>query len=93
MRYADCSCTYTEVFEPEHGYLYKGNCVISNKPVEVFVPSQGLHRYRCGDMIQDAFPDMPPADREFLLSGISDSEFDAIFDELDDPEEGVECGG
>lgn len=51
------------------------------KMISVVVPSKGLYKYRQGAMIQDAFPNLSAGDREFLISGISNDEFDKMFSE------------
>ncbi len=79
MRYADSNCTYREVYEPQHGYIFSGPCVVTGKTVEVFVPGPGLYAYRHGKHIQDAFPEMPKGDREFLISGMSSEGWDQTF--------------
>jgi len=66
-------CTYTEEFGPNgHFYVFSGPCIVTKKYYSVRVPGQALYNYRSGSApIQDAFPDMPAGDREFLMSGIS----------------------
>lgn len=100
MRYADARCTYTESYTPEHTYTFTGPCVITGKPYSVTVPGPGLFAYRHGAFIQDAFPDLPAGDREFLMSGISPEAFDSMFsnpfedgDDGDDDEAGSGAGG
>lgn len=82
MRYADAKCTYTEQFQPEHVYVFTGPCVVTGAPVTVVVPAAGLHAYRAGALMQDAFPAMSADDREFLMSGMSPMGWAATF--LDD---------
>lgn len=79
MRYADSNCLYSEVFEPEHGYLFTGPCVVTGKRHSVFVPGAGLYQYRQGRHIQDAFPEMSSDNREFLISGISPEGWKKLF--------------
>lgn len=100
MRYADARCTYTESYSPEHTYTFTGPCAITGKPYSVTVPGAGLFAYRRGAYIQDAFPDLPAGDREFLLSGISPEAFDSMFsnpfgedDDNDDDEAGSRTSG
>jgi hypothetical protein len=99
MRYADARCTYTETYTPEHTYTFTGPCAITGKPYSVTVPAAGLFAYRQGAYIQDAFPDLPAGDREFLMSGISPEAFDSMFgnpfeddDDGDDDETGPGTG-
>ena len=80
MRYADARCTYTENHENgKHTYTFTGPCIHTGKPYSVTVPGEGLYRYRQGAKIQDAFPDLSPGDREFLMSGYSPEAFDELF--------------
>lgn len=95
MRYADNFCTYKEQFKPEHAYVFTGPCVFSEGETHtVVVPAKQLFQYRRGAKMQDAFPDMDPNDREFLMSGISPKAFDEEFAEdvnIDDLSE-IELG-
>lgn len=85
MRYADNCCTYKEVVKPEHAYIYTGRCMATGKTYSVTVPAAQLFKYRQGAKIQEAFPDMPEGDREFLISGYSPEGWKQIFGE--DPNE------
>lgn len=72
MQYALNCCTYTESHEGgQHTYTFTGRCVVTGKQHSVTVPAEGLFRYHQGAHIQDAFPNVPSEDREFLKSGIS----------------------
>lgn len=42
-----------------------------------------MQKYRAGELIQRAFPKLSDADREFILTGITDDEWDATFKEQD----------
>jgi hypothetical protein len=48
-----------------------GPCAITGRHHEVVVPLAGWMRWRLGEAVQAAFPELPPAEREFLVSGIS----------------------
>lgn len=90
MRYADSEkCTYVEVYEPEHVYVFTGPCKVTGKPYSVSVPAQGLFEYRHGKHIQDAFPNMSAGDREFLMSGYSPEGWQQIFGKEEDDENEV----
>lgn len=39
----------------------------------------GIDKYQTGATMQDAFPTMSPSDREFLISGFTPTEWNAIF--------------
>jgi hypothetical protein len=84
MRYADAMCTCTEQHSPTHTYTFTGPCVVTGKPYSVTVPADGLFRYRQGAHVQDAFPGLSPAAREFLISGFSPEGWDATFNDGDD---------
>ena len=42
---------------------------------------EGLRKMREGKMIQDAFPDLSPDQREFILTGITSEEWEELFPE------------
>jgi hypothetical protein len=88
MRYADSHCEVVEAYKPEHTYTFVGPCVVTGKEVKVTVKAEDLFRYRQGAYAQDAFPYLSPADREFLISGMSGEGWDMTFgspeDEQDD---------
>lgn len=49
-----------------------------------------MHAYTTGTMLQDAFPNLTPAEREFWLTGYTQEDWDAIFppdEDEDAPEE------
>lgn len=79
MRYADSRCDYTEEYKDgNHFYIYTGPCVISGKKITVRIPGKELYAYRKGELIQHAMPSLTPAEREFLISGISGEEWDNV---------------
>lgn len=96
MRYAlSPACTYREEFtDGKHVYIFSGPCLKTGKSYSVTVPAEGLFNYNQGHRIQEAFPDMPAGDREFLMSGYSPEGFDMIFppeedeDDSDDDSDG-----
>lgn len=71
MRYADTNCTYTEEYEPEHIYVFRGPCVVTSEIIEVRVKGSELFEYRNGAYAQEAFKSLYPDQIEFLISGIS----------------------
>lgn len=87
MRYALEHCKVTEVYEPRHEYVFEGPCVVTGKLHQVAVPANGLFRYHHGALIQDAFPEIPADDREFLTSGMSPEGFSIVFGQEFDEEE------
>jgi hypothetical protein len=73
-----------EVYEPVHVYvLTTVPCIVCQREQrEISVPASGLFKYHQGAFVQDAFPDMPPADREQLfMSGIGPNCFNKMFSE------------
>ena len=48
-------------------------------PIAVLDFENGLKAYADGALIQDAFPTLDKADRELLLSGMTDDEWNAEF--------------
>jgi len=68
MKYADRFLQYDEEYTPKHHYHYHGEC-LEGKHHEVIVPSEELHKYREGALIQDALVSVSDTDKEFLLSG------------------------
>lgn len=87
MRYANARCTYEEVYQPRHGYVFTGPCFGEpNQTHSVFVPAEELFAYNQGELIQDAMPSVSAEDREFLISGISPkkwNEMHKVFEEED----------
>jgi hypothetical protein len=64
-----------------------GNCSVTGKPHSVTVPLAGLDRWIYGGaFIQDALPNVPAEQREFLQSGLSPDGWATVFppEETDD---------
>jgi len=97
--------------EGRHGYVVVGHydpnkyilarlCPFCGKGSQVTIPSQGLWDWEHGKFVQDAMPDLTPAEREIVMTGTHQKCFDDAFadDEDYDPqgEEPVEgcpdCG-
>lgn len=55
---------------------------------KVTVDPEGARKYRRGGHVQDAFPNLSAADRELLLTGITDECFNHLFGGCDADEEG-----
>lgn len=58
-------------------YLSKGNhtlviatCPICGEQTDLIVPTEDFFRYREGALVQVAFPDRSPEDREIITSGM-----------------------
>ena len=69
QRYIDSHCRYTEVYEPEHVYVFTGPCQFSGKDYSVEIKGENLFRFRQTDSIYDLGLDAD--DREFVMNGIS----------------------
>lgn len=55
-------------------------CKNCNKVEEAVVESSALFAYNQGELVQNAFPEMSPADREFYFkSGLCGDCFNAMF--------------
>lgn len=50
------------------------------------IEDQDLARYAAGALIQEAFPNLSPAQREFIMSGITPEEWLAAFPPDEDEE-------
>jgi hypothetical protein len=87
MRYASNYCTYREVYEPQHGYIFTGPCFVTKKEYSVFVPAAELFAYNQGAHIQDAMPSVSKEDREFLMSGMSPEGWNIAFPPDEEEEE------
>jgi len=79
MMYADSRCRVVENYNPEHTYTFIGACVVTGKEQKVTVKAADLHKYRQGGYVQDCFPYLSAADREFLISGTSDEGWKSLF--------------
>jgi len=80
------ACTCMEIYEPQHVYRFSGPCVETGKTVVVDLPAAGLYALRRGAHIQDAFPGLSAADREFVLTGLSGEGWQRMFGLPDVPE-------
>lgn len=45
-------------------------CSFCGKTVILTVPASGLQAWQCGTLIQEAFPELTPAERELMISGM-----------------------
>lgn len=69
---------------PEFKVAVRGPCYQCGKPQEVIVDDAALRKFRAGGFAQDCFPALPPAEREFLISGICGACWDEMFYEEDE---------
>jgi len=54
------------------------------RSLELPVTTQQLEAYEQGALLQNAFPHLAPAEREFLKTGITDEEWDAMFGSVEE---------
>ena len=67
--------------------LVSGVSIISGKKSTMDIPglTEGmLIRWQAGEFIQDAMPGLTPAEREFLMTGITPEEWAEMFPEDDE---------
>ena len=60
--------------------------IISNmtRTVELDITQKQLDDYKNGVLLQDAFPNLSPSEREFIKSGITDSEWESLSETLEE---------
>lgn len=80
-------CRCEELYEPEHVYVFTGPCRITGKDHTVTLPAARLFQYNQGACVQDAFPNLSPGDREFIISGTSPEGWKQMFGDKDEIEE------
>ena len=76
--YLDTDCTYTETVTP-HTYVFIGRCKITREWTRVVVRAEELFRLRQGEKIQYALLHNTPAEREFLMTGVSERGWEQLF--------------
>ena len=52
------------------------------RTVDLDVTQQQLDNYENGVLLQDAFPNLSPNEREYIKSGIVDNEWESFIDEV-----------
>ena len=57
------------------------------RTLELDITPEQIDRYQNGALLQDAFPNLSKADREFLKTGITDEEWQATFPPEEDDED------
>lgn len=80
MMYADNCCKYREIYQPKHTYTFIGPCMECKQEQQVTVDAAELNSYRRGQSIQSALSNND-GEREFLMSGICNTCYDAMFAE------------
>lgn len=66
---------------------FDGPCIYCRKPQSVRVDAEAAMKFSEGMFAQDAFPELSPGEREFLISGICDKCWDKMFGEPEDESE------
>jgi hypothetical protein len=68
--------------------LIRNKSIISGEEREMDLPitEEQLNNWKNGMLIQNAMPNLTPAQREFLISGITPEEWDEFLNENDYPE-------
>jgi hypothetical protein len=79
-------CTITDIIGDKA--VIEGPCVMSGRTVKVVVKSADLARYKAGEFVQDCFPYLNAAEREFLISGISGEAWTEMFPAEDEDDDG-----
>jgi hypothetical protein len=59
--------------------LFTGNVDAMELPLSLGEFQQGIEKWDAGDYIQNAFPTLNATQREFLMTGLSDSEQERVF--------------
>lgn len=77
------ACTYTEKYNNngKHTYTFTGPCIETGKMCSVTVDGKDLYQYHQGKFIQDAFPYLSEADREFMISGLSKDGWEKVYND------------
>lgn len=47
--------------------------------MDLDITEDQINRWRSGEPIQRAFPNLSPSQREFLMTGITDDEWESVF--------------
>ena len=66
-----------------------GLCVVTGRRFAVTVAQEALKRYFDGALAQDAFPELPKEDREFIVSGTSPEGWIELFGNKPEEEEEI----
>ena len=49
------------------------------RTLDLPVTEEQLNKYASGALLQDAFPQLSPGDREFIKTGITNEEWESLF--------------
>lgn len=75
-KYAFRAC---KIVPLQHAVNVTGPCHACNKEISVACSPADLEKWRNGGYVQDCFPYLGPAEREFLISGICSKCWDEMF--------------
>lgn len=56
------------------------------REIDLPVTSEQIDKWTAGAFVQDAFPQLTPDEREFLMTGVTKEEWDATFSDFNDEE-------
>jgi hypothetical protein len=81
-----------QIAEGSEHFLLGGLCEVTRVSVAsnrvqtriIHATPQQFAQWRSGFLVQDAFPNLSPEEREFLITGMSDEEWHAMWAEDDD---------
>ena len=62
-------------------YHMRGPCMVTGHEYHGIYPKRGVDLWLKGAYVQDAMPDVSADDREFLISGISPTGWDQLFED------------
>jgi len=54
-------------------------CTATDEPYRLFLEAEAVLAWRTGELIQNAFPELPAEEREFLLTGLTPAEQDVFY--------------
>lgn len=67
--------------------IWEAKCPFCRTKTEIKISAKGYVSWINGDVVQDAFPDMPAEDRELLISGMCYNCQDKTFIDDDDSDD------
>lgn len=74
-----CSKVSWSLDEKTQMYKVTGPCKVTGQIQSVSFSAEGYEKYRNGALIQNAFPELSPDEREFLISGTSKEGWEKLF--------------
>lgn len=54
------------------------------RTIEIPVTKEQIDKWENGALAQEAFPNITPTEREFIMTGVTDDEWDNAFQDEDD---------